>query len=91
MCGMLETLVFAVFGIIALAKGEFKITGSRKVRGSVSRVLGVLLLIAAGLPYITEYGVWVRWGLLVVVIIIGLVTSEKIEQSPTTQAEEAPD
>ena len=78
MCGILETLLFAVFGFIALVKGEFKITGGRKVRGSVSRALGIALLVGAVAPFITQYGGWIRWGILVVVIIIGLVTSEKI-------------
>jgi len=93
MCGMLETLVFLIFGIIALAKGEFKITKNRKVRGSVSRVLGVLLLIAAGIPYVIENGVWIRWGILLLVIIVGLVTSEIIgqEKKPPATITEAPE
>ena len=68
-----------VFGIIALAKGEFKSTGRRMVRGSTGRTLGLLLLMGAGVPYITGYGGVIQIGLLILVIIIGLATSEKIE------------
>ncbi|MGB2964115.1 MAG: hypothetical protein WBB69_09015 [Anaerolineales bacterium] len=86
MCGWIETLVFAVFGILGLVKGEFKITRNRKVKGSIGRVLGGLLLIAAAVPLFTPvdyslYGALIRWGLLVVVIVIGLTTSEKIGES----------
>ena len=44
MCGLIETLVFAVFGVLGLVKGEFKITNRRKVKGSTGRILGGLLL-----------------------------------------------
>ncbi len=86
MCGWIETLLFVVFGFLGLVKGEFKITRNRKVKGSIGRVLGGLLLIAAAVPFFipVEYslfGVIIRWGLLVVVIVIGLVTSEKIDES----------
>jgi len=39
---MFQILLF-VFGVAALIKGEFKITGKRKVSGSLGRVLGVLI------------------------------------------------
>ncbi len=86
MCGWIETLLFAVFGILGLAKGEFKITRNRKVKGSTGRVLGGMLLIAAAAPFFTPveysiYGAIIRWGLLVVVIVIGLATSDKIDES----------
>lgn len=73
-------ILLLVFGIAALAKGEFKITGGRKVKGSIGRALGVLMLIGAGLPLLTEYGGAIAIGILILIIIIGLVTSEKIEQ-----------
>ena len=53
MCGLIETLVFAVFGILGLVKGEFKITNRRKVKGSIGRILGGLLLIGAFVPFFT--------------------------------------
>jgi hypothetical protein len=78
---MLFQILLAVFGIIALAKGEFKITGKRKVSGTVGRVLGVLMLIGAALPLVIgQSGVFIMLGTLILVIIIGLSTSEKIEE-----------
>jgi hypothetical protein len=76
-------LLLLIFGLIALIKGEFKITGGRRVKGSIGRALGVLMLIGAALPLlIGTAGISV--GIFVLVIIIGLVTSEKIEQQPTS-------
>ena len=75
-----DTLLMLVFGVIALAKGEFKITGKRMVKGSISRTLGVFLIIGAGIPLlIADYGAVIQLVLLVVVVVVGLVTSEKIE------------
>lgn len=84
MCAWLELLLFVVFGLLGLIKGEFKITGNRMVKGSVGRVLGVLLLLAGGIPLLIprEYSLLaliVRWGTLLLVIVIGLATSEKIQ------------
>ena len=75
-------ILLLVFGIAALAKGEFKITGGRKVKGSISRTLGVLMLIGVGLSFLIgrEYGTVIVLGTLILTIIIGLATSEKIEQ-----------
>lgn len=79
---MLLTIVMLIFAIIALAKGEFKITGRRRVRGSTGRALGVVLLLGAGAMFIPEWGGLIQLVLLVAVIVIGLFTSEKIEQAP---------
>ncbi len=74
-------ILLLVFGIIALVKGEFKITGSRKVKGDIGRALGVVMLIGAGLPFFAgEYGAVIQVVLLIIVIIVGLATSEKIEK-----------
>ena len=81
---MLLTILMLVFGIVALAKGEFKITGGRKVKGSIGRILGVVLLLGAGAVVIPDYGGLIQLVLLIVVIVIGLATSEKIERAPTT-------
>ena len=81
---MLLTILMFVFGIVALAKGEFKITGGRKVRGSTGRILGVVLLLGAGALVIPDYGALIQLVLLIVVIVIGLATSEKIERAATT-------
>ena len=85
MCAILELLVFAVFGILGLVKGEFKISRHRKVKGSIGRVLGGLLLLGAVVPFfmpeeLVLYAAIIRYGLLVVVIVIGLATSEKIDE-----------
>jgi uncharacterized transporter YbjL len=81
---MLLAILMAIFGIIALAKGEFKITGGRKVKGSTGRTLGVVLLLGAAAVLIPDYGGLIQLGLLVLVIVIGLATSEKIVRTPST-------
>ena len=83
---MLLNILMLVFGIVALAKGEFKITRGRKVKGSIGRVLGVVLLIGAGVEFLTEYGGVIQFVLLIGVIIAGLATSEKIEKTPPVQS-----
>lgn len=70
---MLLTILMLVFGISALAKGSFKITGSRQVTDTIARVLGVILIIGAFVSPLIA---------LIAVIIIGLATSEKIEKEP---------
>jgi len=84
---MCLTILLLVFGIAALAKGEFKITGGRKVKGSIGRVLGVIMIIGAGAPFVTEYGGAIQLGLLIIVIIVGLATSEKIEKKPSVESQ----
>ncbi len=71
-------ILLFLFGIVALIKGEFKITNGRKVRGGLGRLLGVLMLIGSFLPLLTEYGAIVAVGVLFFTIVIGLVTSESI-------------
>jgi len=48
-------------------------------KASISRTLGVILVIAAGL-FLTGGGVlsFIAFGLFIAVVIVGLVTSEKI-------------
>ena len=73
--------IMGIFGIVALVKGEFKITGKRKVSGTMGRILGILLLVGAGAGLLFgEYGALVQIGAFILVIIIGLITSEKIEK-----------
>ena len=71
-------IILAIFGIIALVKGEFKITSNRKVSGSVGKALGVLMLLGAALPFVAVSQTVIPLGTLVLVIIIGWATSEKI-------------
>lgn len=76
---MLLLIIMVVFGLIALAKGEFKITNGRKVKGSTGRTLGVLLLLGAFGAFLPQVGGFVQIGTFILVIIIGLIASEKIE------------
>jgi hypothetical protein len=71
-------IVMLVFGIIALSKGEFKITCKRKVKGSVGRVLGIILLFGAALSLIPFLGGFLQLIVLILVIGVGLYSSEKI-------------
>ena len=80
---MLLVILMLIFGIIALAKGEFKITGGRKVKGSTGRILGILLLIGAGAVIVPDYGGGLQLLLLIAVIVVGLATSEEIVLAPT--------
>jgi hypothetical protein len=76
-CPMIQILL-AIFGIIALIKGEFKITGKRKVRGSTGRVLGLIMLAGAAAPLVVVEGVALMYIALIAAIVIGLVTSEPV-------------
>jgi uncharacterized membrane protein HdeD (DUF308 family) len=81
---MLLTILLLVFGIIALAKGEFKITAKRKVKDSTARILGIALLLSAGAVLLPDYGGGLQFLLLIVIIVVGLATSVKIEPENTT-------
>lgn len=73
------------FGVIAIVKGEFKITSERKVRGFVSRFLGALMLGASILVFTTDFGGEIAIGVFISTIIVGLITSEKDETMQTKQ------
>ena len=90
---MLLIVLMVIFGIVALVKGEFKITNSRKVKGSTSRILGGLLQVGAAAGLIPNYGGGIAILVLIVVVIVGLATAEKIEKLPppgTTAAQPEP-
>ncbi len=76
---MFFTILLLVFGLLALVKGEFKITAKRKVKGSTSRILGVLLLVSAALSVLG--GNWSIYALLlfVAIVVAGIAAAEKIE------------
>ena len=86
---MCLAILMLVFGIIGLAKGEFKITAGRKVKGSTGRTLGAVL-IAGAAAFVPDYGFLVQIVILILVIVIGLATSEKIEKAPPTAEEIEP-
>lgn len=79
---MIQIILF-IFGIIALTKGSFKITRNRKVGGSMGKVLGVLMLMGAALPLLVGARTMIPLGTLIVAMIIGLATSEKMELQST--------
>jgi hypothetical protein len=74
-------ILMLIFGIVALLKGEIKITGGRKVTDSTARLLGFVLLVGALGSFIPDYGGLIQLVLFVTVVIIGLATSEKIDKA----------
>ncbi len=87
---MCLVILMLVFGIIGLAKGEFKITGGRMVKGSTGRTLGAVLIVGAAAGFVPDYGSLIQIVILILVIVIGLATSEKIEKAPATAQEIEP-
>lgn len=73
-------IILLIFGVIALAKGEFNITRHRRVSGGTGRLLGVVMLVGAGLPFILGPS-WEGLPLLafIVTVGIGLATAERVE------------
>jgi len=70
-------ILLVVFGIIALAKGRFRITKNRWVSGAVARALGFLMLGGAVLAFFSGEAAWVVVLVtLVLVIVISLAASE---------------
>jgi hypothetical protein len=70
-----------VFGLFAVIKNDFRITSGRKVKGSIGRILGfVLILGTAGALIPDERGILVQALVFVAVVAIGFATSEKIEK-----------
>ena len=51
---MLDALLI-LFGLFALFKGEFQLTHNRKVRGDVSRKLGIFMLASVALTYVVAF------------------------------------
>jgi hypothetical protein len=58
---MICMIIFAVFGIIALIKGEFYLTRDRVVRAVPARIIGVILL----LPFPLAFMVGAALGLFI--------------------------
>jgi hypothetical protein len=79
---MLLLILMVVFGIVALTKGEFKITAKKKVTGSVGRNLGIVLLVGALGAFVPNIGLYIQLGALILVIIIGLSSAVPIEDQP---------
>ena len=76
---MILAILMGAFGITALRKGEFKVTGKRKVSGTTARNLGICLLVGAFGMCIPLLGGLVQILVLTVVIAVGLAKSETIQ------------
>ncbi len=75
------TILLLVFGVLALVKGEFKITARRKVKGSTSQMLGILLLMGAGLSILGGNLSIISLVLFITVVVVGIATAEKYRRS----------
>jgi hypothetical protein len=73
---MCISILLAVFGLFALIKGEFSLTRTRKVQGSIGRGLGVFMLIGAALPFILDdYGSVAALVVLIITCLVGIFTA----------------
>lgn len=71
------TILLLVFGAIALSKGSLKITRNRRITDQNAKISGVILIIGAfTFPLIA----------LIIVIGLGMATSEKIEDDQPVKA-----
>lgn len=80
---MLDALLI-LFGLFALFKGEFQITHSRKVRGDISRKLGVFMLASVALTYFLAFtqGLdlsWIMLAALIITIVVSFTTAKQDE------------
>jgi hypothetical protein len=72
---MLLGLLLFFFGVYALVKGEFKVTSKRIARGYGVRILGLLMMVGAGLSY--QEGL-IGLIVLIIAIIVGLLISKPV-------------
>ncbi len=86
---MLMTLLLLGFGIYALVKGEFNITGGRKVNGSTGRILGILMLADAVLNACGSEAGILSLPLFFLIIGIGFARSEKVKMKTAIPMEGA--
>ena len=82
------TILLLVFGILALVKGEFKITAKRKVKGSTSQLLAILLLIGAALSFLGGDLAIISLVLFITVVVVGIATAGKIEEASESELKE---
>lgn len=83
-------VILLVVGILVLAKGEIKATSNRVVKRGAATMVGLGLIIAAGMPLIIPrdpYGIslFVMVGIAAIATILGLCMSRKIEDEGTTE------
>ncbi len=77
---MLLVIVLAILGILAITKGEFQITKTRRVSGNNSRILGVIMLVGAVLNLFIGGAGLIAF---IVAIVVGLATAETINTAPS--------
>ncbi len=80
------SLVMVAFGLLAIILGRARL-GHFKLQGISVRILGAVLVLGFALAFIPKYGLLVEIGLAVVVLVVGLLLSEKPKQSLPLPAE----
>lgn len=89
---MLQILI-AVFGVIALAKGEMKVTATRVLRADRARIIGVGLLLLAATPFIPitlKNELLQMLGIPIGVIVLGIVAIAISDKVAPTGREKHP-
>ncbi len=68
-------LLLLIFGLVALIKGSFKVTGGRIVSGQTGRILGVVMIAGALIPFLlpAEYGNSLSCLTFIGVVVAGLM------------------
>lgn len=74
------SLAMVGFGLLGIILGKVKIIHFR-LKGGTVRILGAVLLLGAACAFIPKYGLLIEIGLALVIVIIGLLLSEKPVQS----------
>ena len=76
---ILLIILMTAFGTIGVTRGEFRITSARVIDKEVGKVLGVLLFI--GVAGTLILGSLFGFGTLIIVIIMGLVSSRSTKKT----------
>lgn len=72
------TILLGIFGLIALIKGEFRVTKKRRVSGSTGRLLGIIMLLGALLSLFGTLGSLLGITALIATIVVGLMRAEPV-------------
>jgi len=86
---IIVSIFLFIFGLIGVIKGEFNITRQRRVHSNTGRLMGIIMLGGAVTPFCMAgwSAFFAQWGSLALAIVIGLVSSEKIETLKSPAAE----
>jgi hypothetical protein len=77
---MVDVIILIIFGLLLMIIPEIKITRNRRVKGWPARLLALVSVAGANLTLF--YGNPYCTGTSLVVILLGLAMSEKIDKSP---------